>query len=400
MQAPQNAFAEVTGGRLSDATTPIETERPESLKKRQITMQVETPTAPKPPQERMTAEEYRVKYAESSPKKSQPPMPQPQPKPQNISADVPEPPRDMLDDIPMEVLEAEAAKFAPQPQPQPTETPTPTPVAQDEEKPLPKFVEVAYFEGGKLIRGSWDDLQPVTEEQVIEEDREEYEAFLKEQEALASQPQSTETPPSEQSPQEMPPMPQVPWRMVGEVFNSYVLVEQGDRMLIIDKHAAHERIIFEQLKAHLHEKGTESQMLMFPIEVMLMSDEVGLLDTYRDELEAIGFSFTCMRNTVKVDMIPTDVDISAVPDMFATFAEHLKEGTGIAKLTRDLAFEKALYQASCKAAIKAGRVYPPEHLEWLVKKLMELPDITCCPHGRPVAMEMSKHHIDHQFERC
>ena len=52
------------------------------------------------------------------------------------------------------------------------------------------------------------------------------------------------------------------------------------------------------------------------------------------------------------------------------------------------------------AAIKAGRDYPPEHVKWLVDKLMELPDITFCPHGRPVAMEMKKRNIDHQFERC
>ena len=171
-------------------------------------------------------------------------------------------------------------------------------------------------------------------------------------------------------------------------------------MLIIDKHAAHERIIFEDLKAQMKAGEANVQMLMLPIDVMLMSDEVGLIDTYRAELEAIGFSFTCMRNTVSVDAIPTGIEPGAVPDMFATFAEQLRDGSGVAKLTRDIAFEKALYQASCKAAIKAGRVYPPEHIQWLVGKLMELPDITYCPHGRPVAMEMKKRNIDHQFERC
>ena len=68
-------------------------------------------------------------------------------------------------------------------------------------------------------------------------------------------------------------------------------------------------------------------------------------------------------------------------------------------LTRDIVFEKALYQASCKAAIKAGREYPPEYTEWVVSKLMELPDITVCPHGRPVAMEIARTKINHQFER-
>ena len=191
-----------------------------------------------------------------------------------------------------------------------------------------------------------------------------------------------------------------PYRMVGEVFHSYVIVEQGDRMLLIDKHAAHERIIFEKLKANMKDKAVESQLLLLPIEIMLMSEEVGLLDTYRNELEAVGFTYTCLRNTVRVDSIPSGIESGAVPDMLAAIAEQLKSGVDTAKLTRDILFEKALYQASCKAAIKAGRDYPEEHIKWLVDKLMEIPDITFCPHGRPVAMEMKKRNIDHQFERC
>ena len=188
--------------------------------------------------------------------------------------------------------------------------------------------------------------------------------------------------------------------MVGEVFRSYVMVEQGDRLLLIDKHAAHERIIFEGLKANMQKKNVDTQLLMIPVEVMLMSEEVGLLDTYRAELEAAGFSYACQRFTVRVDGIPSGITIEAVPDMMAAIAEQLKGGVDTVKLTRDTLFEKALYQASCKAAIKAGRDYPPEHIQWLVDKLMELPDITFCPHGRPVAMELKKRNIDHQFERC
>ena len=85
--------------------------------------------------------------------------------------------------------------------------------------------------------------------------------------------------------------------------------------------------------------------------------------------------------------------------MLTTMADRLKSGTGSASLTRDIVFEKALYQASCKASIKGGREYPPEYIEWLIAKLMEIPDITVCPHGRPVAMELSKGNIDRQFLR-
>ena len=85
--------------------------------------------------------------------------------------------------------------------------------------------------------------------------------------------------------------------------------------------------------------------------------------------------------------------------MLAVMAERIRSNTGSAQLTRDIIFEKALYQASCKAAIKAGREYSEEHIRWLIAELMRLPDITVCPHGRPVAMTISKKNLDHQFER-
>jgi DNA mismatch repair protein MutL len=189
------------------------------------------------------------------------------------------------------------------------------------------------------------------------------------------------------------------YRIVGEVFYSYVIVEVGDKMLIIDKHAAHERILFEQLKAGMYAKTPVSQLLMIPIEVMMTSAEVEALREYSDELERIGFSIRYARNTVFADAIPEGVASNAVPDMLGSMAGRILNSTGSVKLTRDILFEKALYQAACKAAIKAGRSYQPEHIEWLVGKLMEIPDITFCPHGRPVALELSHHTLDKQFDR-
>lgn len=189
------------------------------------------------------------------------------------------------------------------------------------------------------------------------------------------------------------------YRIVGEVFHSYILVEVGDRMLVIDQHAAHERILFEQLKEKLHSAESSSQLLMLPVDVMMMSDEVAVLSEYRGELEAIGFDFTTARNTVRVTALPTGIDATVAGDMLCAIADRIKSNTGSATLTRDILFEKALYQGACKAAIKAGRVYADGHIEWLVAKLMALPNITACPHGRPVAMEMTKQNWDHQFER-
>lgn len=412
--APEKKPIAPGGGRVSDMTTPIETSRPESLGKRQVAMDMNpagkpadtvdlTPkTTVHPPQERITAEDY-INYYVNRNKKGQrstpssvgtgvPDGPRPVPAP---AAPVPPP----AEEIPMDLYEAEArAMFGDVP---PPEEPVSGPAARSAEE-IP-------------AAPATDTVTPIppVEESPIPVESSVPDAPIPE-ESIPPTPEE-DTAPAEQSPAPIRPHAPVPtdfpagetatqapapYRMVGEVFHSYVIVEQGDRMLLIDKHAAHERIIFEKLKANMKDKAVESQLLLLPIEIMLMSEEVGLLDTYRAELEAVGFTYTCLRNTVRVDSIPSGIESGAVPDMLAAIAEQLKSGVDTAKLTRDILFEKALYQASCKAAIKAGRDYPEEHIKWLVDKLMEIPDITFCPHGRPVAMEMKKRNIDHQFERC
>lgn len=207
-------------------------------------------------------------------------------------------------------------------------------------------------------------------------------------------------PQEHKAPAEAEPDGTLAYRIIGEAFNSYVIVECADKILLIDKHAAHERIIFERLKAGMR-NGNErvSQLLMLPIEVMMTGDELQALIEYRDEVEALGFEFTAGRYSLRLTAIPDGIDTQAVSDMLIVMAERIKSNTGTASLTRDIIFEKALYQASCKAAIKAGREYPPEYVAWIVDKLMQIPDITVCPHGRPVAMELTKKNLDHQFER-
>ncbi len=409
--APEKKSIAPGGGRVSDMTAPIETSRPESLGKRQVAMDMNpTPAAPAvdtnpkatvhPPQERITAEDYINYYvnrnkktasekgtastgntASASPVTTRPAIP--------VKTPTPPVPTTSADEIPMDVYEAEAkALFGDVPPPAEVLAGSGAPVPSPEEAPAASVsVErvMPTSEAGNMPAP--DEVMPplTTEEPPAAPFR-----------SHTPIPTDFPAPTKENTSKTM----QEPYRMVGEVFHSYVIVEQGDRMLLIDKHAAHERIIFEQLKANMKDKTVDSQLLLLPIEIMLMSEEVGLLDTYRQELEAVGFSYTCLRNTVRVDSIPSGIESGVVPDMLATIAEQLKNGVDTAKLTRDILFEKALYQASCKAAIKAGRDYPAEHIGWLVDKLMEIPDITFCPHGRPVAMEMKKRNIDHQFERC
>ena len=334
--------------KVSEANAPIRDGKIESLASRQLSYDLENRTQPQP-QARMTAEEYRNLYSNS--KQSTPAA--------SNSA-----------------LSALHSELSSRPASQPPVLPKEVPELVKNENRIPVVEEP------KAAPVS----APVPQKA---EEKAEVKAEAKTEEKAAPTPQTVET-----------TAPVVPfYRIVGEVFNSYVIVQVEEKMLIIDKHAAHERILFEQLKAGLAKVEVVSQMLMLPIDVMMTSGEVEALKQYNDELEKIGFSLRYARNTVSVDAIPEEVDSAAVPDMLGSMAGRILDNTGSVKLTRDIIFEKALYQAACKAAIKAGRAYADEHVKWIVDKLMTIPDITFCPHGRPVALEMSHHTLDKQFDR-
>ncbi len=337
---PNQSFA----GKVSDMQTPIADARTESLKKRQISAELYSAnTAKSAPIDkfvRMTAEEYAREYVGITKEKT-------------VGAGVP----------------TEAPKISEK------KTQEQTAASEQIDNSIKRELE------------------------RIEKSVSEYKVPAKTEDSHIKASATADILPNTEMKAQAPSANPLKYRIVGEVFNSYVVVELGEKMLLVDKHAAHERVIFEKLKSGMREKEHFSQLLMLPLDVMMTCDEVAVISEYRAEIEAVGFEFTCGRNTVSVSAVPEGISLDAVSDMLAVMAERIKSNTGTAMLTRDIIFERALYQASCKAAIKAGREYPPEYVEWLIGKLMELPDITFCPHGRPVAMELSKKKIDHQFER-
>lgn len=189
------------------------------------------------------------------------------------------------------------------------------------------------------------------------------------------------------------------YKIIGEAFNSYVIVELGESIYLIDKHAAHERIIFEDLKKKTKMATPSSQMLMVPVDAYLTSDELGALSEWEDEIKKTGFSFEITSNGVSIYEIPSEIEINACADTLITFVSRLKDGKGDAKTSREEIFERALYQASCKAAIKAGRIYDQAHIKWICDRVLTLDNIKYCPHGRPIAFEITKHSLERQFER-
>ena len=222
----------------------------------------------------------------------------------------------------------------------------------------------------------------------------------KKEEIKPSEPVSTPEPvKAEEKDEYKPTKRKGEYKLRGEIFNTYLIVEAGEEAYIIDKHAAHERIIFEELKLGVKIKAGYSQMLMIPLEIPISDEEASAGEEYRGEIVKTGFSYEISAGMATVREIPSNLTEGAAVDLFITILGELSAGTGNATLSRDLLYEKALYQSACKAAIKAGDLNSREELEALVDRLMACPEITHCPHGRPVAFIMTKSSVERRFGR-
>lgn len=186
-----------------------------------------------------------------------------------------------------------------------------------------------------------------------------------------------------------------PYRVIGEAFKTYILVEQGKKLLIIDKHAAHERMLFEKFKAN--RDGIETQMLLAPVTVTLSKEEYSAVLDNLDLLEKAGYHVEDFGGgMVIVNECPTAVADADLADVIMELAGHLVTGQ------KELVPEKLdwiYHSTACRAAIKAGDKTTDYELNRFVESLLNNPDIRYCPHGRPVLVEMSRYEIEKNFGR-
>lgn len=193
------------------------------------------------------------------------------------------------------------------------------------------------------------------------------------------------------------------YKIIGELYNKYALVEAvtldgQNKFLMIDKHAAHERMLFEELKrSYRFDMG--AQMLMFPIQLSVSTYDAVTARLYVKTLEKYGFGITADLTTVNIHSIPNGLDETTATDIFHEIIDQLKEERIVTDEYLPEKIERALFTVACKAAIKGGRAYPPEFLDVVVKAVLSDPSIRFCPHGRPVAFEMSLTEIDARFKR-
>ena len=197
----------------------------------------------------------------------------------------------------------------------------------------------------------------------------------------------------EQTVLEMPK--EIEWRMVGELYNSYILVEQGEEAFLIDKHAAHERILFEKLKAN--QEKISSQSLLTPVSVRLSPSAAAELLANREMLDELGFEIEEFgENTVLLRQIPMDLGPEDAAEAVEALASDLLSGR---RERKDTVRDELLHTVACKAAIKAGWKNDEAELLAVAKEVMAREDLKYCPHGRPICITLSKKQLEKQFKR-
>ena len=203
------------------------------------------------------------------------------------------------------------------------------------------------------------------------------------------QPASVKPKPHPQPEEDVPPL-----RYIGEVFQTYLLLEAGDKLILMDKHAAHERIRYEQLRSQLSLDC--AQALVHPIPLTLTADQQALIEEHRSRLAEYGLRFGKTKEGICLTAAPSVLEHSQlsllVEEMLSSIAAGKQD-------ISPAAWERLLETTACRGAIKGGEENSREELERLAIQVWKDPTIRHCPHGRPVAVVLTRRQLEKRFGR-
>lgn len=186
-------------------------------------------------------------------------------------------------------------------------------------------------------------------------------------------------------------------KIIGQAFKTYIVAEYEDQLLLIDQHAAHERLKYEQLKEALSKGDIISQTLLAPVIVNLSPTEFSIAKENIDFFNKIGFEIEEFGDyTIIIRLTPIDLVPEELADLFLELLGQF------ANSKREIVADKqqrALYTIACKAALKANRSMQPDEMRALVLDVLGLDGINTCPHGRPIMISLTKHELEKQFKR-
>lgn len=187
------------------------------------------------------------------------------------------------------------------------------------------------------------------------------------------------------------------YKYVGQVFDTYIIIQIGEKMYIIDQHAAHERLLYEQIKANYFSKNSNSQILLLPILVELTQKEMDAVNENQEILKNVGFEFENFGDrTIKISGVP---NIGYDFDYKGVFLDTIDEILGANKTYRESKEDRFIATLACKAAVKGNMNLSYKEQIALLDDMVKLDNPFNCPHGRPTAFEISKYEIERRFLR-
>ncbi len=188
-----------------------------------------------------------------------------------------------------------------------------------------------------------------------------------------------------------------PHRIVGQVFDTYIIVESGGEMILIDQHAAHERMHFERLKKELYEDSFQPQLLLSPIVVNLSPVEYSVAAQNTELFSSLGFELEVFgESSVILRALPFDMPEHDAKTLIEEIVDSLANAKTVEGVDR---FERALHTVACKKAIKGNRHLTEAEMAGIVEDVFRLGAINTCPHGRPICVKMTKYEVEKQFKR-
>ncbi len=187
------------------------------------------------------------------------------------------------------------------------------------------------------------------------------------------------------------------YKIIGQLFDTYWLIAYDEKLLIMDQHAAHEKVKYERLVKRFKEKNIETQSLNPPIIISLSAKEQVVIEDYKDYFEGLGFGIEDFgSNEIAVRTVPIDLYGQNEKDMFVSLLDELC--SEVPKGKQELIYEKMASMA-CKAAVKGNNRMSNEEVKALLKEMMSLDNPYNCPHGRPTIISMTKYELEKKFKR-
>lgn len=187
-------------------------------------------------------------------------------------------------------------------------------------------------------------------------------------------------------------------KIIGQLFDTYWLVEYNDRLFIVDQHAAHEKVMYEKLKKQFEKKEFTSQAISPPIVITLSMREAEVLERFKEQFTKLGFEIEHFGGAeYSICGVPGNLYRLNTMDVLIEMLDELTDGIS-ERATTDVILDK-IASMSCKAAVKGSQRLSLPEMEQLMKDLMKLDNPYNCPHGRPTIIAMSKYEIEKKFKR-